>query len=108
VAVPARAIPSAARKVLLACRRAPASAPFVFAEPAFEFVWLGVFVGVGVGVVDVLFVEFAVTARLFPMVDVVVHEDVGGAGWGGGVAGSPWKNVELPYTPIGSPESPRH
>ena len=49
-----------------------------------------------------LFVEFALMARLvFPMVDVVVHEDVAGAGCGGGVAGSPWKNVEVPYTPIG-------
>ena len=35
------------------------------------------------------------------MVDVVVHEDVAGTGCGAGVAGSPWKNVEPPYTPIG-------
>ena len=46
--VPARAIPSAARKVLLECRRASASAPFVFAVPAFEFVLLAVLVVVGV------------------------------------------------------------
>jgi len=66
------------------------------------------------------------TARLFPMDDVVLHEDVAGAACGGGVAGSPWWNVEPPYTPIGcecalvsergeiyrteatSPESPAH
>jgi hypothetical protein len=91
--VPARAIPNAARKVPLARRRALDRAPFVFAEPAFELVLLAVFVFVAVGVedADVLFVEFALTARLlFPMVDVVVHEDVAGAGCGGGVAGSPW------------------
>ena len=34
-------------------------------------------------------------ARL-PMVDRVVHAEDGGAGWGGGVTGSPWWNVEPP------------
>jgi hypothetical protein len=42
-----------------------------------------------------------VEGRLFPMVDVVVHDDVAPAGCAGGVAGSPWLNVEPPYTPIG-------
>ena len=35
------------------------------------------------------------------MVDVVVHEDVAPGACAGGVAGSPWKNVDVPYTPIG-------
>jgi hypothetical protein len=29
-------------------------------------------------------------------VGIVVHEEEEGAGWGGGVAGSPWWNVEVP------------
>ena len=45
---PASATQRAARKVLSTCRRAPASAPFLFfVAPAFEFVWLAVFVGAG-------------------------------------------------------------
>jgi len=36
------------------------------------------------------------TVRPFPIVDTVVHEEEDGAGWGGGVAGSPWKKVEEP------------
>ena len=35
------------------------------------------------------------------MVDVVVHEDVAPGACAGGVAGSPWLNVDVPYTPIG-------
>lgn len=112
--VPARATPSAARYTPLSRRRAPARAPFddVFVA-AFgpEFDGLAVLVGlaVGVGDAEMLLVEEEFTlARLFPMDDVVVHEDVAGAGCGGGVAGSPWWNVEPPYTPIGSPESPAH
>ena len=35
-------------------------------------------------------------AARIPMVDVVLHEDVAGAGCAAGVAGSPWKNVEPP------------
>ena len=42
-----------------------------------------------------------VEGRLFPMVDVVVHEDVAPGACAGGVAGSPWLNVDVPYTPIG-------
>lgn len=112
--VPVRATPNAVRKVLLECMRAPASAPFgVFVAPAFDpvFVRLALLVAADV-VVDagVLLVEEFTpdTARLFPMDDVVLHEDVAGAGCAGGVAGSPWWNVEPPYTPIGSPESPAH
>jgi hypothetical protein len=35
------------------------------------------------------------------MVDVVVHDDVAPGACAGGVTGSPWLNVEEPYTPIG-------
>ena len=45
---PASATQRAARKVLSTCRRTPASTPFLFlVAPAFEFVWLAVFVGAG-------------------------------------------------------------
>ena len=30
-----------------------------------------------------------------------VQRDEEGAGWAGGVTGSPWKNVDVPYTPMG-------
>lgn len=35
-----------------------------------------------------------------------VQDDEEGAGCAEGVMGSPWENVDVPYTPIGSPESP--
>jgi len=44
--------------------------------------------------------------KLFPMLVKKEHCEDGGAGWAGGVTGWPWKNLELPYTPIGSPLSP--
>lgn len=36
-----------------------------------------------------------------PMVLNVVHMEDGGAVCADGVLGSPWKKVEVPYTPIG-------
>ena len=47
------------------------------------------------------------TANPLPIELTVVHWLVAGAGWAAGVTGSPWWKVEAPYTPIGSPESPR-
>jgi len=44
----------------------------------------------------------------FPMEARAVHCDEEGIGCGSGVAGWPWKNVEVPYTPMGSPLSPLH
>ena len=41
------------------------------------------------------------------MVDVVVHEEVAPGACAGGVAGSPWLNVDVPYTPIGYGNSAR-
>lgn len=37
-----------------------------------------------------LVVLVGLAARVLPMVDVVLHEDVAGAGCAAGVAGSPW------------------
>lgn len=36
------------------------------------------------------------TALTSPIVEVVIQFELEGAGWGGGVAGCPWKNVEEP------------
>lgn len=44
--------------------------------------------------------ELVARAR-FPIEDTVVHSDEEGAACAGGVAGSPWWNVEVPYTPMG-------
>jgi len=106
--LPANATPSAARKVPLAGRRVPTGAPFDDAFVALELDPVRVPVGVCEEDADVFVVGVEVAARIFPMEDVVVHEDVAGAGCAAGVAGSPWKNVEVPYTPIGAPESPAH
>jgi hypothetical protein len=57
-----------------------------------------------VGPLDAEVLAFA--ARL-PIVLRDVHIEDGGAGCAEGVDGSPWKNVEVPYTPMGSPVSPR-
>ena len=40
--------------------------------------------------------EVVDTTRPLPMDDVVVHEEVPGAGCAAGVLGWPWKNVEDP------------
>lgn len=37
----------------------------------------------------------------FPMLATVVHIEEEGAGCAGGVTGSPWWKVEVPYTPMG-------
>jgi hypothetical protein len=37
----------------------------------------------------------------FPTLATVVHMEEEGAGCAGGVTGSPWWKVEVPYTPIG-------
>ena len=49
----------------------------------------------------------AVLDRANPFdIDVtVVHIEVAGAGCADGVTGSPWKNVDVPYTPIGCPSA---
>ena len=43
----------------------------------------------------------AEAAKPPPIVVRGVHIDEAGAGWAGGVTGSPWWKVEVPYTPIG-------
>ena len=44
--------------------------------------------------------EVALAAKL-PMVLRDVQSEDDGAGCAGGVTGSPWKNVDVPYTPMG-------
>ena len=45
-------------------------------------------------------------ANPFDIDVTVVHIEVAGAGCADGVTGSPWKNVDVPYTPIGYPNTP--
>jgi len=59
-------------------------------------------VGVGVALAE------ALAASPLVIVENVVHDDDGGAGCAAGVAVWPCWNVDVPYTPIGSPESPTH
>lgn len=35
------------------------------------------------------------------MVERVVHDEEGAAGWADGVGETPWYHVDVPYTPIG-------
>ena len=51
--------------------------------------------------VEVDIAELEVDTARLPMVDNVVHIDDGGAGCAAGVDGSPWWNVDVPYTPMG-------
>lgn len=55
---------------------------------------------------DALAPELVAPAARLPIVLNGVHCEDGGAGCAGGVLGSPWWNVEVPYTPMGSPVSP--
>lgn len=50
---------------------------------------------------EVGLVDDVVESATAPMVLNVVHIEDGGAGCAGGVLGSPWWNVEVPYTPMG-------
>lgn len=54
-------------------------------------------------VVEILLVMLAelVGEATLPIVFTAVHKEEDGAGCAAGVAASPWKNVEVPYTPIG-------
>lgn len=52
-------------------------------------------------------VEGEDTTRPLPMVESLVHMEEEGIGWAAGVTGSPWWNVEVPYTPIGCKVSQR-
>lgn len=42
-------------------------------------------------------------ATPLPTDAMCTQSEEAGAGWAGGVTGSPWWNVEVPYTPIGCP-----